>query len=443
VNPATRRRVLKYAGAAGGTVAIAGCSGNGNDGGGNDGGGSGGDSGTGTDVRDDALAGETIKLGVFTDADAARMAVDEINQNGGVLGAEMEVLTGSSDSPADARNDHRRLTFEEGADATFGLFFDPTLRNLMESMAEQQTLHLTTGAAGYEISQVVKEDYEAYKYHFRVGPINSRQLARGQLEFLDLYADDLGWDRVGFLIEDLSSFNPFEDEMARASEAVDGIEVVYNEVLSQGLTNWTPVYDELEAENADVAMVTQALSGTAAAQQWVNQERPFEFGGIHVPAQFDEFWSEIQGTCEYIFTMNAATPQSTNTELTQPFVESYVDTNGSVPIYSGFIMYDAVRLYAQAIRQAGTTDSDALVSVLEGLTFDESVWLPQIEFQGPDEEFPHDPVWSCMERCEDASNVPVWQQWQWDPEVREDRGTMHAFAPEPVASTAYQKPDWI
>lgn len=425
----TRRTVLKYAGVAGGSVAVAGCS--------NDEGGEGAT--PGGDVREDALAGETIKLGVFTDEAAARMAVEEVNANGGVLGAEMEVLTGSSESPADARNHHRRLTFEEGVDVTLGLFFDPTLRNLMESMAEQQTLHLTTGAAGYEISQVVKEDYEPYKYHFRVGPINSKQLARGQVEFLEKNAADLGWDRVGFLIEDLSSFNPFEDEMKRAEREVDDIEVVYNEVLSQGLTNWTPVYDELEAQDADVAMVTQALSGTAAAQQWVNQQRPFEFGGIHVPAQFDGFWDEIEGTCEYIFTMNAATPQSINTEQTQPFVESFVERNGNVPIYSGFIMYDAIRLYAQAVRQAGTTDSDTLVSVLEDLTFEESVWLPQVEFQGPDDEFPHDPVWESMAE----TGVPVWQQWQWDPEVREDRGTMHAFAPDPVASTEYQKPDWI
>lgn len=435
MNRISRRNVLKYTGVAGSTVALAGCSGD--DGGAE---GAGGNGPSGDDVEEDALAGETIKLGVFTDETAAQMAVDEINADGGLLGADLEVLSGSSDSPADARDDHRELTFQEGVDATFGLFFDPTLRNLMESMAEQQTLHFTTGAAGYEISEVVGDDYDLYKYHFRVGPINSMQLARAQVEFLELYAADLGWDRVGFLIEDLSSFNPFEEEMARAENELDHIEVVYNEVLSQGLSNWTPVYDELEAEDADVALVTQALSGTAAAQQWVNQERPFDFGGIHVPSQFDAFWDEIEGTPEYIFTMNAMTPQTDNTPLTQPFVEDYADRTGSVPIYSAPIMYDAVRLYAQAVGEVGTTDAETLIPHIEEMTFEESTWLPEIEFHGPDGEFPHDVKWTCMEACDDPAGVPVWQQWQANDD---GNGVMEAFAPPENATTEFERPDWV
>jgi hypothetical protein len=37
----------------------------------------------------------------------------------------------------------------------------------------------------------------------------------------------------------------------------------------------------------------------------------------------------------------------------------------------------------------------------------------------------------------------VFQQWQTDPEIRDDYGVMHSFYPEENKTAEYAVPDWI
>jgi hypothetical protein len=39
--------------------------------------------------------------------------------------------------------------------------------------------------------------------------------------------------------------------------------------------------------------------------------------------------------------------------------------------------------------------------------------------------------------------VPVFQQWQYDPEVRDDYGTMHSFYPPQNQTAEKRLPEWL
>lgn len=452
----SRRQFLRTAGASTTAVALAGCSD------GTDGGDNGAETGTGTRIQSDALKGETVKIGVLTllpeqepigrsMADSARLAVDHLNNGGGfmpeamvgngILGADVELLVGDTQAtPGPALREHRRLAFEEDVDLTTGVYLDNVLANLMDSIAEHQTLHFTTGASGPQFAELVKENYEKYKYHFRPGPTNSNQLSESILEFLRLYADDLGWDSVAFLFEDFDQIENFHERLdGTVQELFD--EVVMYRYTAQSTTNWTPHYDEIEERGADLAFVFQTISGVSAVTQWANQERQFEFGGIHVLSQFNGFWEETDGNCEYVFTGTSVTPQTENAPHTQPYMKAYFDAFGEYPVYSGPLTYQGIFIYAAAVQRAGTTDPEELIPVLEDIAFETGlVSSINSEFQGPDARYPHDPVYTCMSDCENPSGVPVWQQWQSD---GDGGGTQEAFAPEANETSDYQRPHWI
>ena len=56
--------------------------------------------------------------------------------------------------------------------------------------------------------------------------------------------------------------------------------------------------------------------------------------------------------------------------LNENFVETYRDKFGSPPSYQAQFAYAGVKAYAEAARKAATTNSDAVIKSLEGLTLE-------------------------------------------------------------------------
>lgn len=451
----SRRALLSGAGLAG-AAAFAGCSALQDD---QRGDGSSGGSPAGTAGTDgQPLAGGTLKLGVLAPlpdanpvgealAEGARLAAAEINGDGGVLGADLEVVVGDTEaSPNTGRNEYRRLVRQEGCHATVGVFLTQVLMQVLEPMRQERSVHLTVGAAGPQPARQVAERYEELKYQFRVGPLNAVDLADATLEFLERHAGRLGWETGALLVEDVGALDDYYQHLeGKIGQHLDAT----TEQISPGIREWGSIYDKVENRGLDVLFVGQSVSGTSAVVQWAREERSFEYGGLHVPAQIPEFYRETNGKAEYVFTMNAVTPESENTDRTRPFMERYRQENDALPAPTGPMAYDAVGIYADAVRRAVQSeglseppDGDVLVPYLEETAYTGGVILPEFRFTGPDAEFAHDPAWSCTAEAtcgDDAAGVPVWQQWQ----ARDDRGVQAVFAPGANKTAEYQKPPWI
>lgn len=413
---------------------------------------------------DAPLASETVKIGVLAPMNlplgesmwnAARMRADELNEEGGILGAEVEVELGDTEvSPGTAESEHQRLIVQEDCDFTVGIFLGSALLQTMPSIANQETIHLTTGSADPRVGQLVskshpfgdtdeEDSYERFKYHFRVGPIHLLDLADAMLEFVENNRDELGWERAALLTENLGEFTPYAERLQERLDQVIDVPVTDR---PGGVSDWSPLYNEIEDEDCDVAIIGMALGGTTAVNQWAQQQRDFEFGGIHVPAQAFDYWESTDGNVEHVFTMNAMTPQTENTPQTQPFVENYIDTWESVPIYTGPLTYDAISVIKQAIEDTiegedmeTLPDSDTIIPYMEEGVLEEGTIFDGAQFTPADAEYAHEPQWTSMEE----TGVPVFQQWQLDPEIRDDYGTMHAFAPPQNKTSDYTVPEWL
>lgn len=424
-----RRNYLRVAGTTAVAASLTGCV--------NLSGGSGNNSSGGGDV------GDTITIGALAPnpendpiggsiINAAELAVQELNDNGGIAGAEVALATANTEAdPSTGQQEYRELTLNEGADVTTGIFTSEVLLNIMDDIAQQGKIHLTSGAATTEASRMIAEDYDQYKYHFRAGPLNDFDLGRNLLDFGRANFGNMGWNSTYALVEDYSWTEPISELFNQRLGEV-GVQVAGNQRYASGTTNFSPLYDDIQSAGADGVLTAMAHTGTEAIVQWAQQQRPFGFAGIHVPMQLPSYYESVNGACLYGVTQTSATPQSEITEKTQPFVQAYNEQFDGYPVYTGYITYDAIKLYAQMVEQTGTTDADELVSALEGASF--TATTGTLEFYGQDQEYPHDPIYG-----EDAI-YPVFLQWQ---EGQNGGGVQEVVWPERYKTADYQSPEWI
>ncbi|WP_222916938.1 ABC transporter substrate-binding protein [Natrinema sp. SYSU A 869] len=367
---------------------------------------------------------------------SAELAVKELNENNRLDGRQVELVLGDTNSsPQEARRQYQRLILDENVDVTTGVFASEALLGIIDDIAEQQTIHLTTGAATTKVSQMVREQYEDYKYHFRVGPNNDVDLGRMQIDFLKDMAGEVGWDSIALLAEDYEwTEKPWEVYQSRIEET--GVDVALEERYPPAIDSFESRYDEVEAADADAIFITTAHTGTSALLDWGVPEREFDFGGIHVPMQLPAYYDLVGGKCQYGIGQTSATATSEITDKTQDFVNAYKGMHGgSNPVYTGYHTYDAIKLFAHTIEQEGTFDHEQLVPALEDVSFTGSAGTAEFYDQGTDVEgtpVDHDLVYRKEET--------IYFQWQ---ETDDGEGRQEVIWPPEEATADYVTPSWL
>lgn len=366
----------------------------------------------------------------------AQISVDELNENGGIRGRQVELVVGDTNgSPLEGRRQYQRLILEEDADVTVGVSTSEVLVELMDDIAEQETVHLTAGSATTAASAKVKEAYDEYKYHFRVGPINGTNIAQAQIDFLTEKGSEIGWDSIAVLAESYAwTEGLWKFYQSRLPET--DLDVTMWERYPPATEDFSDIYTDIEESNADAAFISTAHTGTAALKDWGPAKRQFAFGGLHVPMQMPSYYNVTNGACEYAVGYATATADAELTPKTQPFVKKYQSTyGGQSPVYTGFISYDAVKLFANAVERAGTLASEKLVGALEA-TDSFTGTTGNIRFHGPDHEHAHDVVYG------EGDVHPVYFQWQ---EGDDGEGTQPVIWPDEHAAedAEYVPPEWL
>jgi branched-chain amino acid transport system substrate-binding protein len=105
-------------------------------------------------------------------------------------------------------------------------------------------------------------------------------------------------------------------------------------------------------------------------------------------------------------------PNVAVTPKTEPFVNAFKAKYGNFPSYCGYTAYDEVYYITDAIRRAGSTDSDKLVDALEKTDYVGTIG--RIQFKGKDSPNPHalkvgpETVTGLMLQWQDGKQVNLW-----------------------------------
>jgi branched-chain amino acid transport system substrate-binding protein len=351
--------------------------------------------------------------------DAAKLAIEEINAAGGILGRKVEAFYADTKAnPEEGRAVVERLLYQEEVDFIVGEHRSEVALAIQPIIMENKKLFINTGSASPKVTENVASDYEMNKYTFRP-MLDSKQLGDGFLNQFDQMFEQEGYTKVALIAETAVWVDP----IVKAFEDKYKDKIVLLERPATDTKDFSIELSKLKNSGAQIAMTLfSANQGIIFARQWAEREIPVVITGYNVQGQSPDFWDQTEGKAQGLLTWKHGV-RAEITEKTVPFWDNFTKAYNRTPgPYTGITAYDGVWVLADAINQAGTLDPDKLVETLEQGTFTSA--SGKIKFR-------EDHGYLIGEDF-----VPfTYIQWQ--------DGEMAAVSPESVATSKIIKPDWI
>lgn len=332
-----------------------------------------------------AWGAEVIKIGVigpmqFTQGEGhwngATLAAEEINAKGGVQVGDkklpIELVKVDSNefiSLPDATNAVELATSRHKVNFLVGGFRTEAVLVMQDIAMDNKTIFIGCGAAHPKLCGKVKENYDRYKYWFRVTPINSRFLVKVDFILLGMVAKIMATElkipklKVAIVAEKAVWCDPIVG-IAQKNLPKMGMEVVGVWRPSPVATDVTAELSAIQSSGAHIIFTSFSSSvGITFAKQWGELKVPAAAVGINVEAQKDGFWAATGGKGDYTLTINTYARVKI-TDKTIDFFDKYRKRFKESPNYTAGT-YDAVNILAEAITKVGSLDPDKLVPVIE------------------------------------------------------------------------------
>ncbi|MBI2753039.1 MAG: ABC transporter substrate-binding protein [Betaproteobacteria bacterium] len=348
----------------------------------------------------------------------AEMARDEINKAGGIAvgGKKMQIElvradTNEIQSVPDATNATERVISRDKADFLIGGFRSEAVLAMQEIAMDNKKIFLGAGAADARLGENVEKNYDRYKYWFRVTPTKSPDLFRSLMAILASIGDQMRQTlkkeqpKVALVAEKTVWTEPILKALQGTLPKMK-MEVVGTWQPSAVATDVTAELSAIERAEADIVFtLLSGPVGISLGRQMGERNMKAVAFGINVEGQKDEFWAATAGKGNYVSTLDTYAEVEI-TPKTIPFVRAFKERYKKSPIYNA-ATYDAIMVLKAAIEQAGTTDADKLVPVLEKMehvgTGATASWDKR-----------HDLIWAVGKTAgigvqwQDGKKVPFW-----------------------------------
>jgi branched-chain amino acid transport system substrate-binding protein len=319
-----------------------------------------------------ALAADPVKIGVTTmlsGSDAVRgqseqygieLALQRINESGGVLGRPVEALYGDNASDPDVgiRVVHR-LIDKEHVSVVIGALLTAVTHAIMPVMQEEKVplvIEISSLQDFVEASGVGGNPYV-----FKIIP-SELDIARAMMAWLK----QQGAQRIAIVSDDAYFNNANSQSFSRAASEA-GIEVLTSITVARGTTDFAPILARLKAINPDHVVPILNASQAGFFRAW-------EKSGWDVP---------MTGRIDFAVVSKAVSPEfiakggldkaasvsmfstAIQTPAVQDFINAYEAKYGLVPNQLPFYAYEATYLIVDAIRRAGSDTPAAIEQALK------------------------------------------------------------------------------
>jgi branched-chain amino acid transport system substrate-binding protein len=318
-------------------------------------------------------AAEPVRIGITTilsgpTADrgqseqfGAQMALDRINQAGGVLGRPVEAFYADNACKPDIGVPAtKRLLEQQHVPVIIGALCTPVTHAIMPLIEEARVPLVIATSAGQDFVDASGKGGNVYAFKTIPSEVD---IASGLIRYLA----KPGTVHSIAVVAETGRF-PEANAVAFAKAAQDaGIRVTATEILAPGTTDFTPLLDRLKAGAPDVLLV---MPGSLTAGFF----RAYEASGWKVP---------ISGRVDVAAALAAVSPGfraagglsglSSIVVFTpllelpgvQDFVAAYEAHYGLVPTQRSFFVYEATYLVVDAIRRAGSDKPEAIEQALK------------------------------------------------------------------------------
>ena len=293
-------------------------------------------------------------------ANGAKLAIKEINANGGLLGKQIKAVVADNKSePSEAANAMTKLLTQDRVVAVTGTFSSSNAIAAASVAEANKSPYLVAGATNPKVT-VDEKTKTVKKYIYRVCFIDPFQ---GTVA-ANFAATDLKVKKAAMLVDNSSDYSKGLAEFFEAALKKEGGEIVANEAYLQKDTDFKATLTKIKSKGAEVLYVPGYYEEVGKI---VKQAREM---GITVPIIGADGWdspklveiASVSALNNTYFT-NHYSVEDTSPKA-QAFVDSYTKEYGQKPEALAVLGYDAVYVLADAIKRANSTDSAKIIEAL-------------------------------------------------------------------------------
>ena len=311
---------------------------------------------------------------------AVKLAISEINAAGGVnVGGvkrpfKVEVIDTRDLEPgvpvSDALLAVEKLILDKKADFIVGgpVRSEAALAAMPLLSKYKKVSIVTTGVLTPKYTALVAEQYDKYKYCFRIHGEAKNLVGEMFANFTDL-KEKYGFNNLFIMAQDVSHARGAADVM-KAVAVKKGWNVTGVEIYPTGTTDFSMGLLKAKQSKTEIINIWMDMPESAILlKQWYEMKIPaLPFGSTLAAAEQPGFWKATDGKGEYTLcnVVNAGNAPSEATPWTMKFYKAYTDMWGVEPEGLGTSSsYMAVYVLRDAIERAGSLDSDKVVAELE------------------------------------------------------------------------------
>ncbi|HEX9791164.1 MAG TPA: ABC transporter substrate-binding protein [Kiloniellales bacterium] len=321
-----------------------------------------------------AMAADTIKIGVnqpLTGAvaasgnyvtDGARIAADEINASGGVIGSQVElIIEDNKSNPKEAVSAAEKLIVKDKVPVMMGAWSSTYTLAVMPKLMEYGVpMVVETSSSG-------KITTSGNPWIFRISPTSEMEAKA----FAGKIAG-LGIKKANFLVVNNDWGRGAGDEFATMLKA-SGLEVGVTETMDAKATDLSAQLASIKAAGGDTLFVTTGVEQiTLVLKQAKEQQlstRIITTGGSSSPDQLIEQAGEAAEGSQHILFFAPWFPETApNPDVATKFVDEWNKRGYNFAgLTEGFRGYDGIMTIKAAIEAAGKAEPAAIQKALWGI----------------------------------------------------------------------------
>lgn len=299
-----------------------------------------------------AFDGETLLRG-------ARIAADEINANGGILGKQIEIVVEDGACvPAQSVSAAEKLITASKVSALVGAFCSSSTGAVMEAAARYQ-IPLVAG-----VSTAPDLTERGNQFLFRI-PATSAMLSNA---FAKPMMEIAGGSKFSFLVVNDDWGRSIVDSYSTALEK-EGATIVDRQIYITSESDLFPYITNIKRQEPDGLVLAGNTQNAAALTEQLRQlgigSKLFGEGAFTAKPYFDLVSDQgdgIYGLMAYVHTSTTA--------KNARFVEKYQELHNDLPTPYAASGYNEIAVVAEAITKAGSTDSVAIRDALHVVEVD-------------------------------------------------------------------------
>src|ERR1700688_2109534 len=299
------------------------------------------------------LTGFLGALGTYAQL-GLRMAEEEINQAGGVMGRQLDIPSEDSVNPATAATKAQRMLDQDGVAVLMGEINSASAATIMQGADRNKRLFMQIGARSDALRG---KNCNKYTFHVDI-PSTVMVNAVGKA----LVRDNIMKDKKFYT---LTAGYIFGHDLARAAKTffdANGGKLIGDELVATDVTYFSPYLLKIRQTKPDV--VCSNLAGNQVpnlVKQYAEFDLPYPIVGFNLNTA--DAWAagdgNLAGTWPTVWYHTLDVPAS------KSFVANFIKKNGKPPENHAWIEYVSLKMMAQAMNETKSTETDKLIAYFE------------------------------------------------------------------------------